>query len=290
MAALLAAVHAQPRAQSAAADAVDPNLRFEVASVKRNDGSQPMVRIGLQPGGRFTTVNVPLRMLITFAYRLQNYQLVGGPDWIDSERFDITAKAEHDVPPAPMGQTGPMQIMVRNLLADRFKLVAHEEEREMPIYALVHARDDKRPGPSLKPSTVDCLALMKAGRGGPPPAAGGAAAPICGVRTGRGRIQAGSFPIGQLPSILAPLVQRFVVDRTGLTGNFEFELTYTPDQAGAGAASAAGTPFGADTPAPDPGGASIFTALQEQLGLKLESERGPVKVLVIDSVERPTED
>jgi uncharacterized protein (TIGR03435 family) len=289
--------HAQsPAAAATPAGPADPAQKFEVASVKRNVGGEPFVRIGIQPGGRYTAVNVPLRQLITMAYQLQGFQLVGGPDWINTDRFDITAKAETDITPTPMGVAGPMQMMVRSLLADRFKLVVHEEQREMPIYALVFARDDRRPGPALKPSTVDCEARMRMARGGtPPPAPAPGEPPVCGIRIGTGRIMAGGTPISMLPGILAPMVQRYVVDRTGLTGNYDYNVSYAPDpMRGGGAAPTSAAGVGAaPSPAPvpaDPGGASIFTALQEQLGLKLESQRGPVKVLVIDSVQPPTED
>ena len=278
-----------PQSAAAAPAPADPSRRFEVASVKRNSSGENFIRIGMQPGGRYTATNVPLSQLITQAYQLQRFQLIGGPDWIRSDRFDISAKAEGEVQPTPPGTAGAIQMMVRNLLADRFKLVVHEEERDLPIYALVLAREDKRLGPKLQSSTVDCQALMReaaaAGRGGAPPPAPGQR-PFCGMQMGNGTLRGSSFAMSQLPNVLAPIVQRYVVDRTGLTGNFDIDLTFTPEQIGGGGAGAAP----GVAPAPDMAGASIFTALQEQLGLKLESSRGPVKVLVIDSVQPPTED
>src|SRR6266487_4622992 len=126
------------QAQSPAAAAANPS--FEVASIKPNKSGDPRVSIGIQPGGRFTATNYPLRFLIRNAYQLQDFQLVGGPDWIASERFDIVAKAAGDVPRTPPGgPPGPLQLMLQSLLADRFKLVAHKEMRELPIYALVLA-------------------------------------------------------------------------------------------------------------------------------------------------------
>jgi uncharacterized protein (TIGR03435 family) len=112
---------------------------FEVASVKPNTSSDGRIMLGIQPGGRFTATNVPLRMLIRNAYQLQDFQVIG-PDWIRSERFDILAKAEGDISPAPPGQAGPVQLMLRSLLAERFALQAHSETRELPIFALVAAR------------------------------------------------------------------------------------------------------------------------------------------------------
>ena len=266
--------------------------KFEVASVKINKSGENNVRIGLQPGGRFTATNVPLRALIRFAYQLQDFQIVGGPDWVASDRlasdrFDILAKAEGEAPPTPPGTVGPIQLMLRSLLEERFKVAVHQEKRELPIYALMLARSDKRLGPKLQASTVDCQAMVKEAmaRGGPPPAPPQAnGRPVCGMRISNGQMMGGGFPLSQLAASLSGMVQRVVVDQTGLTGNFDLELTFTPDQMGQGT-----PPPGAPPPAVDPNGPSIFTALQEQLGLKLDSQRGPVDVLVIDRAERPTE-
>jgi uncharacterized protein (TIGR03435 family) len=274
------------RAQSQAPAA---NPSFEVASVKPNKSGTQQVMLGLQPGGRFTATNAPLRMLIRNAYQLQDFQLVGLPDWASSERFDIVAKAEGDVPPAPIGTTGPIQLMVRSLLAERFKLAAHQEARELPIYALVVAKSDGKLGPQLRPAAVDCAAMMAArGRsgGGPPAPPPLAQRPVCGMRIGPGTMAGGGFPLSQLAQTLSQFVQRVVVDRTGLAGNYDLDLTWTPDQMPQGS-----PPPGAPALSPvDPNGPSIFTALQEQLGLKLDAQRGPVDVLVIDKIDRPTPD
>jgi uncharacterized protein (TIGR03435 family) len=281
------------QAQSQAADTGSP--AFEVASVKPNKAGDGRILFRMQPGGRFTATNVPLRELIRVAYGIQNTQLVGGPDWIGSERFDIVAKAEGDIPPSgPGGPPGPMQMMIRALLADRFKLTVHNETRELPIYSLVVARADGRLGPQLRASQVDCAAVIAAARarGGPPPAPPQPGErPTCGIFGGLGRVAAGSVPTAQLAMMLSQQAGRIVVDRTGLTGMFDFDLQWTPEQL---PQRAPGTPAdqplrinGADI---DPNGPSIFTAVQEQLGLKLEAQRGPVEVLVIDSVEPPTPD
>jgi uncharacterized protein (TIGR03435 family) len=262
-------------------------MAFEVASVRPNTSNEPQVRIGVQPGGRFTATNVPLRELIRFAYQLQNFQIVDAPDWIRDERFDILAKAEGDIAPTPLGQAGPIQLMVRSLLAERFQLALHEETREMPLYALVLNRSDGRLGPALRESTTDCAAVMAAARGRgalpAPPAPG--ERPQCGMFGGPGQVRAGSVPMRQLAQMLSQQVQRVVVDETGLTGNYDFDLTFTPDQLPQGP-----PPPGAPPVAIDPDGVSIFTALQEQLGLKLDAQRGPVSVMVVDRVERPTPD
>ena len=174
-----------------------------------------------------------------------------------------------------------MMVMVRALLADRFKLVVHTETREVPIYALVMARSDGRPGPQLRPAAVDCTAAR--GRGSPPPAPtppGGR--PACGMRTVPGRMMAGGYELPDVARNLSNFAGRMVVDKTGLTGTFDLDLAWTPDQIPQG-------PLPPGAPPIDPNGPSIFTALQEQLGLKLDSNRGPVEVLAIHA-ERPTED
>jgi uncharacterized protein (TIGR03435 family) len=265
---------------------------FEVASVKPNTSGDVRVMFGMRPGGRFTATNVPLRELIRMAYGLQNVQVQGGPDWIGSERFDVVAKAEGDLPPmAPGGTPNPLLLMVQSLLSERFKLAVHRETREMPIYALVMARSDKRPGPQLRQSESDCAALMAARRGAaggppPPPPLKPGERPQCGMFMGMARIAAGGVPTTQLAMSLSQRVGRIVVDRTGLSGMYDFEVDFTPDQLPQGPPPPGAPPL----PPIDPNGPSLFTALQEQLGLKLDPERGPVEVLFIDSVERPTPD
>lgn len=130
---------------------------FEAASVKPNTSGDPGTSIRRQPGGRFNAVNAPLRALITLAYQLQGFQLVGAPDWAANERFDIVAKIEGDPPPMPPGSpSDPMILAVRALLADRFKLVVHRETRQLDIYALVTASPDGKPGRGLRQTTQDC--------------------------------------------------------------------------------------------------------------------------------------
>lgn len=286
---------ARLRAQAPGAQAPTPS--FEVASVKPNKSGDQRVMLGIQPGGRFTATNVPLRMLIRNAYQLQDFQLVGGPGWLTSDRFDVLAKADGDLPFTPLGgPPGPVQFMLKNLLAERFKLAVHRETRDLPIYALVLARSDGKTGPQLRPATVDCTTRFAGrGRDGAPPAPpqpgppAPGARPQCGMRIGPGQLSGGGFPVSQLASMLSGFVQRVVVDRTGLTGNFDIDLTWTPDQLPQGTQ---GPPPPGAPPLPpiDPNGPSIYTALQEQLGLKLDSAKGPVEVLVIDRVEPPTED
>jgi uncharacterized protein (TIGR03435 family) len=276
------------RAQAPATDTKPP--AFEVASVKRNTSVGDPFGIGFAPGGRFKATSVKLRQLIADAYStagppLPDAQISGGPNWIDSDRFDIVAKAAEDTPSGPVGP-GPaaaqqMRLMLRTLLAERFKLTVHHETRELPIYALVMARSDGKLGPAFHKTEADCVAALAA-RGNASPIPGG---PFCGIRNGPGRLILSAVPMPVLATTLSRSVGRTVVDRTGLTGNFDGNLEWTPDQMPP-------TPPPGAPPLPpiDPNGPSIFTALQEQLGLKLESTKGPVDVLVIDHVEKPSED
>src|SRR5262245_36543094 len=253
------------------------------------------------------------------AFQLQDFQLVGGPDWINSDRFDIEAKIEGGGPMTPQ----VLQSVIRQILEERFALKAHKETRELPIYALMVARSDGRLGPNLKPTSPECATLMTqrgrgpapggapgpdarggvvaVGRGGPAPdgrggpgRAGGPApfdfdaAPVCGQRGGGfGRMRAGGTTMADFATMISGTAQRVVIDKTGLTGYYDIALTYTPtgDQLPQGA-----PPPGAPAPPPiDPDGPSFFTAIQEQLGLKLDNQRGPVEVVVIDSIQQPTE-
>jgi uncharacterized protein (TIGR03435 family) len=268
--------------------------KFEVASVRANTSGNVGGSVKPEPGGRFTVVNMPLRNLIINAYGLQGTQLLGAPDWIASERFDIAAKADGDLGP-PVSRDGPsrLQLLMRSLLAERFKLSVHREKREMPIYELVLARRDGKLGPELRPSSIDCRAIIDArkaqGQKPEPPKAG--ERPQCGARVGFGELAAGGQPLFELIALLSSTVQRNVVDRTGLSGNFDIYLRWTPDQLPRRpAGTPADQPFRMNGLEIDPNGPSIFAALQEQLGLKLESTRGPVDVLVIDHVERPSPD
>jgi uncharacterized protein (TIGR03435 family) len=283
----------QVEGQGQVSGAVEPV--FEAASVKANKSGDNRIGIGFQPGGRFRASNVPLRELISAAYGtpqpLPAFQISGGPKWIESERFDIVAKAAGDPQPGPNGPPPEMFLMLRNLLAERFQLTVHRESKELPIYTLVMARSDGRLGAQLRPAATDCAALMNATRsrgGGPPPAPAPGERMPCGMRMFPGNLTGGASTMAQLTNVLARFVNRTVVDRTGLAGVFDIDLQWTPDQMPQGRGDP--PPGAPPLPAIDPNGPSIFTAVQEQLGLKLESTKGPVDVLVIDRVEHPTED
>lgn len=251
---------------------------FEVASIKRSAATGGNASIGDQPGGRFVASYIPLRRVIQFAYR-NNQQFLGGPDWLDSDRWDIEAKApagsvSQRSSPVSMAAPDALALMVQSMLEERFKLKAHTETRELPLYELTVAKggsklklsDDQTPPP----------ALLGAG-GGPR----GGALPRGGIRVGRGDLEAQAQTLSLFAMALGALyVDRPVVDKTGLAGLYDIRLQFTPDR------GLTATP--PPTPAA-PSGPSIFNALEEQLGLKLEAARGPLPVLVIDSIERPTE-
>jgi uncharacterized protein (TIGR03435 family) len=263
--------------------AQEKDATFEVASVKANKSGDTNGNLRLLPGGRVNASNMPVRPIITFAYQLAQYQLIGGPGWLSSDRYDLVAKMEQDVALAtiiPGASTpSPMQVALRNLLEERFKLKVHHETRDMDIYALVMARPGGAPGPGLKPTTQDCAAAAAAARRGGPPPTGKPGEPFCGIQGGPGRLRFGGLPVASLAQAFSGPAGRMVVERTGLTGSWDFELTYAIEGRG-----------GADAPPVDPNAPSLFTAIQEQLGLKLEPTKGPVDVLVIDSIDKPVED
>lgn len=241
--------------------AQSPAPAFEIASIKRNESGSFSSSTSGTPGG-LTATNMTVRSLISFAYRLKDFQL-NAPSWTESERYDVTARA-------PGGMRGDNRVMMQTLLAERFKLTAHRETREQPVYALVVAREDGRLAPQLKPSSVDCKAAPPAGGQSP-----------CGMNTSTGGAAGKIVGVGQTMATLAEALgnfglSRMVLDRTGLKDAFDFELVWRPD-------TARPTDGIADMP-------SLFTALQEQLGLKLDVQRGPVEFLVVDRIERPTPD
>lgn len=282
---------AVPRATSLRAQAQVPERppSFEVASVKENRSGDLRSPMRTEPGGRFTATNVLLKFLIAEAFMGPqpvhlSSRIVGGPDWINSTRFDIIAKASTEFRSSPEGPPNELVLMLRSLLEDRFKVRTHRETRELPVYELVVARADGKLGPQLRQSTANC--------DGPPPPRQPNEPPPCGAMRGPARVMAGGIPMRRFAEMLTAIMAvgtpasadgRLVVDKTGLSGRFAFSLTWTPDQI-----PTVAPPPG--IPPVDPNGPSLVTALQEQLGLKLESAKGPVEVLVIDSVERPTVD
>jgi uncharacterized protein (TIGR03435 family) len=261
---------------TAPAGAASERLTFEVASIRRNVSGAPNSSIQVQPSGQIVVTNNSLYNLIRNAYGTQRYEMIPGkdlPSWIDSDRWDILARPPADAP----RREEQMQLRLRSLLEDRFKLVARRETREMPIYELVLSRSDGRLGPQMKRSGDECERAAKARAADEPSAIppGG----FCGTRANNGVVSMRGVPLSNFVRNLGGMTGRFVVDKTGLTGPYDLDLQWTPDP------PVAGAPLG-----PQGDGASLFAAIQEQLGLKLAAVRGPVEVLAIDSAERPTED
>jgi uncharacterized protein (TIGR03435 family) len=262
---------------------------YEVASVKRNTAGDGRILVQMLPGNRINFTNVPAQQLVSMAYQLQQFQLVGGPSWLATDRYDIVAKLEGEPKPMVPGTPNPAMLAMRTLLAERFKLKLHKETRDMDVYALVVVKPGVL-GPALKQSTTDCVAQANARRGGPPPglppSPPGPNDPFpCGLMGVPGMLRMGGMPIAQFTQMLTGQSGRIVFDRTGLTGNWDFILRFAAEQRGGPP-----PPPGVNLPPVDPDAPSLFTALQEQLGLKLESTKAPVEVTVIDSIEHPTDD
>lgn len=262
--------------------------KFDVTSVKPNKGPvEAGMTFGARPGG-WAARNVTLRLLVMLAYEVRELEIVGGPSWLASDRFDIAGTIESP----DKADDAARQQMLQALLAERFKLRVHQEQRELPIYALVASRPDRKLGARIRPFPWECrdssreappvpdtstgLLPISDPSNGPPP---------CFATLGVGRLSMRGLPMTELTATLArlPAVSRRVVDRTGLTGRFDYDLEWTPSVMTIGVA----TPTPTDQPNAGP---NLFTALQEQLGLKLEPGREALPVLVIDSVEQPSPD
>ena len=239
---------------------------FDVAAIRVNNSDHTArSHIYSSPNdGEFKAINVPMKMLLQFAFGLPETRILEGPDWLNSIKFDVEAKADSaadDRMRALSSSDGKLlkQKMVQALLADRFKLVHHEETRELPVYALVVAKG----GPKLQQAKSNGTTID--------------------AWNGKIDVHGGSNTIELLAEELAKRVGRDVLDKTGIEGRFDITLNWTPDDTlSSGFAGTAGSASAADA------GPSIFTALQEQLGLKLESQKGAVQVLVIDSIDMPS--
>jgi uncharacterized protein (TIGR03435 family) len=276
---LAAIVVSAPRAQSP---------RFDVASVKINKaGTGGGIRV--QPGGRYEFSNMTLRALIESAYQrfaFDNREVVGGPAWLDTERFDIIAQTGTGTPSTdPDGFPGPFFTMLQALIEQRFAVVTHNEAREQPIYELRPAQPNGRLGAGMTRLESGCAAAMKQMNAGEQPAPRPGRGPDCSMGGAPGRLQANAVNLDIFARALSGEVGRRVVNKTGIAGDFDIDLSFAPEfspgRRGSPLPDAAALAAG-DRP-------SIFTALQEQLGLKLESSRGPVDVLVVDRAEMPEE-
>lgn len=223
---------------------------FDVATVKPVEPDDP--RTSIEIHGDRLIASATMKALIGFAWDVQDRDIAAGPSWIGSIVYHVEGKSESLLQQNALPQ---IRQMLQSLLADRFKLAIHRQTREEPVYELLVSRG----GDKLKPSTEN-----------QPPRLG----------NGRGRISGAAADTGMLARMLSGRLGRPVLDKTGLTGNYDFTLTWTPAPGEAGDGTE-------DGPAADPGGPSIFSALQEQFGLKLESAKGPVEILVVDHVEKP---
>jgi uncharacterized protein (TIGR03435 family) len=241
--------------------------KFEVASVKLHTSDDRRVMMVAQPGGRFVAANVPLKLVIRTAYQLQDDQIVGGPAWLGTDRFDIEARA----PGMTSAPSIELLAMLRSLLLERFKLTTHREMRELPIFELARVRADGALGEGLRPTACPELAIDLS-----------QPKPCANISNGSGTLTLRGMPVEQFAAYLAPVVNRVIVDRTALGGRWDIDLRWSPEQPQSTDVAGAATPARLDDPP------SIFTALQEQLGLKLEASRGMVEVLVVDTLEHPS--
>jgi len=248
---------------------------FDVASVKASRSVAEESSSVVMPGGRYSATNVTVRMLMRSAYGVHDTQIVGGPSWINTERFDIEAKKEGRT--TASGFRDEARLMIRPLLADRFKLVVRREQRDMPVYALVFAQPDRRFGPQMRrsdPGTCQGPATLATAQGAAEPAL-----PLpCGAEVYRpGHLAGRAVTLSLYVLNLARWTDRVVVDRTGLDGTFDWDLQWTPDDAPVDGAIAPGNP-------------PLLTALREQAGFTLARQRAAVDVLVIEHVEPPDPD
>jgi uncharacterized protein (TIGR03435 family) len=293
-------------------------LTFEAASIKPAKSGDMRSGIRMAPGGLLTATSVSLKMLMTMAYKIQPFQLTGAPSWLDSDRWDIEAKPESgadDEPgKSPADEEKRMdaeRLRIRSLLEDRCKLTFHHETKELPVYALVIAKN----GPKLKESAIETPQQFPPGADKNPTNTDGegtgrlpsreralSGGPKRHMMMGLGQLSGEGVPVSFLAETLSRQLGRVVLDRTGLKGNYDFDLKWTPDPSqgrgmgmggppmGPGGPGGPGSPGGPGMPPPpDSNGPTIFTAVQEQLGLKLESQKGPVDVIVIDHIEKPSE-
>lgn len=265
-----------------AAGSLSAQPAFEAASIKLNTGvANGTGSVSTLPGGRLRAENVLVRGLLQNAFDVKPFEIVGGPSWIDSARYDIDAKAEGNA-------TRPELLrMLRTLMEDRFQLRAHSETREVPVYTLSLAKGSLK----LSASKEKCEPVDS---GAPLPAKGSEYATPCGrflarIVIPKARLDGVQVTMPGLLRILSNLLWRPVIDKTGYAGTFDAHLEFAADDA----LGILGGPYRPDAPLPvernDPEAPSIYTAMRDQLGLKLEAGRGPVEMIVIDRIERASE-
>ena len=256
-----------------------PPATFEVASIKPSAEDQHRTGIQMIPGGGLRVSGATLKLLLSLAYDVREFQISGGPGWINSDRYDIVAKAERE---AEASHTEPqkmtdaqmktareqMQQRLQALLADRFQLTIHRETKEESVFALVVGKNGSKIQPSENQNGAGGRRMMM----------------------GRGVINGQGVEMQMLTSQLSNQLGRPVLDHTGLTGHYDIKLEWSPDPGQSGGPFGGAPPPGVEAPPPpNSNGPSLFTAVQEQLGLRLESQKGPVEMIAIDRVEKPSE-
>jgi uncharacterized protein (TIGR03435 family) len=263
---------------------------FEVASIKPMKAGTQGFFIRMEPGGRFYATGVTMKFLLEEAFQVKDSQVFGAPAWLDSDRFDIDAKPDEDTSAAfdklpPDQRRQELNQMLQGLLADRLKLVLNHDTKDLPVYALVVAKG----GPKFQESSYKPPEISP---DSPPSPGGQVGPPRQGIwMQGRGDVTVTAVQMKMFADVLSRMVGRPVIDKTGLTGSYDFKLKYTPEE-GQGMMMPPGAKQPGSDGAPPPAdsnGPSLFTALQEQLGLKLDSQKAPVEVLVIQHVEKPSE-
>jgi uncharacterized protein (TIGR03435 family) len=257
---------------------------LEIASITPKTSGTTVSSGGIrfQPkGGEVQATDVTLAELVKFAYQRHFFderEVTGGPAWVNSDRFDLLVRVSGGHVFDADGVPRKTLALLRALLVERFKLKVREEHRERPVYALTMAGSDGRLGPKARQSNIDCGAVI---RGERPALLPGQGQP-CGFKTPPGRLFANTFPMPAIASLLSRHLDRPVIDRTGLSGSFDIEL-----EAAEIRAAPDYKPGPSDLALPPAAGPTIFVALQEQLGLKLEPVIAPLAVIVIDQAERP---
>jgi uncharacterized protein (TIGR03435 family) len=238
-----------------------PRPAFEVASIKRSERLDEGGGLRWLPGGTVRVTNLAARSLLLTAYgtaqrSLLASQIIGAPGWATTDRYDIVAKVGGDLAARPMSEWfASLPALLQSLLEERFKIKAHRETRELPVYVVRLANQDGRLGPQLHTSSVDCEKERAK----------------CALHFLPGHESGVAVDAATVIRAATSSLERIVIDRTGLTGNYDFDLEWSPDQS-------------------SPDKPSIFAAVREQLGLRIDSERAPVEVVVVDHIERPTED
>jgi uncharacterized protein (TIGR03435 family) len=275
----------QSQAESQAQNTPAAALVYDVASIKPNKSADDRTKLVYSPDG-LTGTNVTPQMLVRLAYGIQDNQISGAPTWFNSESYNMEAKMDSSVADEMRKMSEDQrkvgrQQMLQALLADRFKLTVHRETKDLPIYALVVAKN----GPKLlKAKRGDSYVDGFKGIDGLP------AGPHQMILRGRGEFKAQAQPVSALARALSLALGRPVLDKTGLTGEYDIALQWTPEsQTPMFKGTDEGQQSSGTRPSADSSGPSIFTAIQEQLGLKLESQKGSAEVLVIDHVEKPSE-